>query len=127
MVEIDRAINGFLTYADRNIFSKMTSAQQIVIGTIVNMAMEKPEKTKELVMDNSFLKTFDMVNSNGEIDIEFVFRNLKKTIEQKGELIINLPAFDIPLVGKKQLFGEKLTFKSYDIDELYREITGGNL
>ena len=55
------------------------------------------------------------MDSEGNVDLEPIMRDLKREIDRKGKLSVEIPMFG------------KMSFTAADVDEIYREITGGIL
>ena len=55
------------------------------------------------------------MDSEGNVDLENLAKDLKREIERKGKISVEVPMFG------------KISFVASDIDEIYREITGGIL
>ena len=116
MVEFNRVIDGLLRYANTNILSKMNSLQEIGARLVIARIVGNPEVLKQNLINNGFVKTLAIMDSNGNVDLEPIMKDLKKEIEnKKGKLDIEIPMFG------------KLTFEPSDIDDIYKEITGGTL
>ena len=73
MVEFNRVIDGLVRYMNKNIFPKMIPEQRAAVRTILGMGLEKIEKIRPLLIENGFIKTFGIINLNGEVDVDFVF------------------------------------------------------
>ena len=55
------------------------------------------------------------MDSEGNVELEPLMRDLRKEIERKGKMTVEIPMFG------------KISFTGEDVTELYREITGGVL
>jgi hypothetical protein len=84
---------------------------RIAVGRIIG----NPEALKQSLMANGIVRTFAIFDSEGNVDLENLARDLKREIERKGKISV-----EIPIIGK-------LSFVASDIDDIYREITGGIL
>ena len=115
MIEFNRVIDGLARYANTHIFSNMNGLQEIGARLVVGRIIGNPEMLKQNLINNGFVKTLAIMDSNGNVDLEPIMRDLKKEIERKGKLVVEIP-----------LFG-KMTFVPADIDDIYREITGGGI
>lgn len=127
MVEFNQAIDGLLKYANKNIFPNMIPAQRMAVRMLLGMSLDKIEKIKPALINNGFIKTFEIINSDGKVDIDFVCKHLKNEIEKEGKVTIKMPIIEIPLLGEINLLGNSMTFTVADVDELYNDITGGIL
>jgi hypothetical protein len=68
------------------------------------------EDLKRSLIDNTFFRTFAIIDSNGNVDVDGLIKDLKEQVAQKGKLVIALPMFG------------NFTFTAADIDELHRHI-----
>lgn len=115
MIEFNRVVDGINRYIDSNIYSGMNDWQEILARIAVGRFFDNQENIKKTLIENGYIKTFAIMDANGNVDVENLGRELKREIERKGQLSVSIP-----------LFG-KMTFTAKDVNELYREITGGEL
>lgn len=115
MVEFNRVVDGISRYLNNNLFKNMNDWQEILARLAVGRIIGNPEDLKRSLMGNGIVRTFSIMDSEGNVDLEPLMRDLKREIERKGKLTI-----DIPMFGK-------MSFVASDIDDIYREITGGVL
>ena len=90
----------------------MNSLQEIGARLIVGRVIGNPEVLKQNLINNGFVKTLAIMDSEGNVDLEPIMKDLKREIEKKGKLVIEIPMFG------------KMTFVPADIDDIYKEITG---
>ena len=114
MVEFNRVVDGLLRYINNNVFKNMNDWQQVLARIAIGRI--NPEDLKQSLTANGFVRTFAIMDSDGNVDLEPLARDLKREIENKGGRL----SIEIPLFGK-------MIFKPADIDEIYKEITGGIL
>ncbi|MBQ5897856.1 MAG: hypothetical protein IIW81_05265 [Oscillospiraceae bacterium] len=114
MVSFEQILDGVARYLNKYLFSKMNDWQEVLARLAVGRVMEN-ENLKQSLMANPFVRTFAIFDSEGNVELEPLMRDLRKEIEKKGKMTV-----DIPLFGKISFTGE-------DVTELYREITGGVL
>ena len=115
MVEFNRVIDGFARYLNKNLYANMNDWQEILARIAVGRIIGNPEELKKSLAENGIVRTFAIMDSDGNVDLEPLARDLKREIERKGKLTVNIPMFG------------KISFVASDIDEIYREITGGIL
>ena len=111
MVSFEQILDGIARYLNKYLFSKMNDWQEVIARIAVGRIMEN-ETLKQSLMANPFVRTFAIFDSEGNVELEPLMRDLRKEIEKKGKMTV-----DIPLFGKISFTGE-------DVTELYREITG---
>ena len=109
-MEFERVINGLLKYLDKELYNEMTDLQEILARIAVGRMIGDTNALKESLMNNAFVKTFAIIDSNGNVDVDGLIKDLKEQIERKGKISIS-----IPLLGK-------FSFIAEDVDELHRII-----
>ena len=112
MVEFNRVIDGLARYINNNIYANMNDWQEVLARIAVGRIIGNPEMLKQSLQENGIVRTFAVMDSVGNIDLEPIMRDLKREIERKGKLTVNIPMFG------------KMSFVPQDVDEIYREITG---
>ena len=115
MVEFNRVIDGLARYMNNNLFANMNDWQEVVARVAVGRIIGTPESLKQSLMANGIVRTFAVMDSEGNVDLEPIMRDLKREIDRKGKLTVEIPMFG------------KMSFVASDIDDIYREITGGIL
>lgn len=115
MVSFEQIIDGVARYLNKYLFSKMNDFQEVIARIAVGRIIGNPEALKQSLQANGIVRTFAVMDSDGNVDLEPIMRDLKREIERKGKLTVEIPMFG------------KISFLPQDIDEIYREITGGVL
>ena len=115
MVNFNQVLDGLTRYLNKNFYSNLNDWQEIVARLAIGRITENAETLKQSLQANPFVRTFAMFDSEGNVDLEPIMRDLKREIERKGKLTVEIPMFG------------KISFLPQDIDEIYREITGGML
>ena len=111
-VKFENIIEGINRYLDKEIYINLNDLQELTARFVLGRINQNTEMIKKAFMDNGFIKTFDLIDSDGMVDIDLIMREIKKEIEQKGKLQV-----EVPLIGK-------LTFIPADVDVLKNYITG---
>lgn len=106
----EKVIDGILRYLDREIFSNMNDWQEFMARLIVGRITENADSVKQYLTKNGFVRTLGVFDYEGNMDIDSILHDVKREIERKGSLQI-----DIPLIGK-------MTFKPADVDMLRDDI-----
>jgi hypothetical protein len=114
-MKFDRVLYGINKYLDKEIYAGMNDWQEVVARVAVGRIIGNPESLKQSLMANGIVRTFAVMDSEGNVDLEPLMRDLKREIDRKGELTVEIPMFG------------KMSFVASDIDDIYREITGGIL
>ena len=111
-VKFETVLDGVNRYIDKEIYGNLNDLQEFVARLVVGRVNGNSEGIKNTLMHNGFAKTLCIVDSEGMVDVEQLLQEIRKEIERKGSLQI-----DIPLIGK-------LTFHTSDVDVLRNEIVG---
>lgn len=112
-MNLDRVFNGIIKYLDREIFPHMNDWQDMIARIYVSRVMGDPEKLKQTVMGNPFLRTFAIMDGEGNVDIDHLLNDIRAQIEKKGKLELNIPMFG------------KFNFMPNDVDKLRYYIMEG--
>lgn len=115
MVSFNQVLDGLARYLNKNFYSNLNDFQEVIARIAVGRIIGNPESLKQSLSANPFVRTFAIFDSEGNVELEPIMRDLKKEIERKGKLSVEIPMFG------------KISFLPQDIDEIYREITGGML
>lgn len=113
MQRFEKVIDGIFKYLDREIFSKMNDWQELVARIAVSRVVGNSEQLKNSLMNNSILRTFAIIDSDGNVDVDGLIKDIKAQLEAKGRLEITLPIFG------------KMAFQPADADILYHYIMEG--
>ena len=111
-MSFERVINGILSYLNAEIYNKMNSWQEVLARVAVSRMIGNSEELKRSLTNNSFFRTFAIIDSHGNVDVDGLVNDLKTQIAEKGKLVISLP-----MLGN-------FTFTAEDVDELHRHIRG---
>ena len=111
-MNIERVMNGVARYMDREIYSNMNDWQEVVARLAVSRLLGN-RNLENTLMNNAYIRTFAIVDSDGNVDVDGLYRDLKTLVQQKGKVEISLPIFG------------KYTFHETDVDNLYNCIMGG--
>ena len=110
--EFEKVIDGLSRYIDNEIYSGMNDYQEFLARLFVGRIIGNEHKVKESLINNGFIRTFGIIDSDGMVDIDSLAQDLKREIGRKEKI-----TFSIPMFGK-------MTFHPTDVDVLYRTITG---
>ena len=110
-MKFDRVLYGINKYLDKEIYAGMNDWQEVVARIAVSRIIGN-KNLEQTLLGNSYIKTFAIADTEGKIDVEGLYRDLKKLIQAKGKIEIELPIFG------------KFTFTESDVDCLYSCIRG---
>ena len=112
-VKFENVVDGINRYIDKEILRKLDGMQEFVARLVIGRINQNVDSVKELLMNNGFIKTLSIIDSEGMVDIDHLLQDVRKEIDRQGCIHVN-----VPLIGK-------LTFKAEDVDALRSEIMGG--
>ena len=102
-----------MKYLDREIFSAMNDWQEVLARIAVGRIAGNTEQLKNSLTENVFVKTFAIIDSNGNVDVTGLMEDLRRQIRAKGKLDITIPMFG------------KFSFTEADVDKLHGFIMEG--
>ena len=111
----EKVIEGIAQYINTHLYSKMNDWQEFIARVFIGRFFENTDGMKSSLINNGFIRTFGVVDSDGNIEVVQLAKDMKREIARKGQL-----SFDIPMFGK-------MTFSPDDVNELFRIITGEEL
>ena len=111
-MNFDRVVNGIMKYMDREIFANMNDWQEMLARIAVARLLGNTEQLKVSIMSNPFVRTFAIIDENGNVDVDGLHRDIRERVRAKGKL-----EFTIPMFGT-------FRFTEADIDRLYSTIKG---
>ena len=107
-MEFEKVIRGILKYLDRELYPNMVDWQEMLTRIAISRIIGDEGKLKTSLMNNSFVKTFSIIDADGRVDVDGLMRDIKRQIEAKGKL-----EFSVPMLGK-------FSFVADDVDTLHR-------
>jgi hypothetical protein len=110
-MNVDRVLNGIVKYMDREILSSMNDWQEF----LARLAMARllgNKNFESMILDNPYVKTFAIIDENGNVDVDGLHKDFKTLIQSKGKIEIALPMFGT------------YTFNESDVDKLFDCIRG---
>lgn len=113
--EFEKVMDGIVEYINEELLSRMNDVQEFTARVIIGRVLNNQESLKDTLMDNPFLKTFGIVDSEGMVDVGSLACDIKRELVRREKLTITIPMFG------------KITFKPSDVDALYRTITNEEL
>jgi hypothetical protein len=109
--KFEKVLDGIADFINKEIYSGMNDWQELVARITVGRFLSNNQSVKESLMNNGYIRTFGLIDSEGMVDVDTLIADIKKVITEKGKLTV-----DIPMFGK-------MTFKPEDADKLKEHIT----
>lgn len=110
-VPFNRVLNGASAFIEKNIMPGMNDWQEIAARIALGRVFDNRDALKAYLVNNGYIRTFAMIDDEGNVDIDRLASDLKREIEKKGKIEVNL-----------KIFG-KMKFDASDVDTLHRMIT----
>lgn len=112
MVTYNQVANGVSRFVDEEILSKLQGKAKIALGVGTGIMLRRGENLFNAIKEQPLIKMLEIVDENDNIDIEIIYEELKKQMENGSE------SFNVPMVGK-------ITLTKDDVDKLYSLIVEG--
>ena len=112
LYKFEKVMEGISNYINAEVYSGMNDLQEIAARIVIGRLIGNEETIKKALVNNGVIRTFGIIDGEGMVDIESLAKDLKREIERKGKLVVNIPMFG------------KLTFVPDDVDTLYKYIIG---
>jgi hypothetical protein len=109
-MKFEQVLNGVVKYIDKEIYPGMNDWQEMLARIAVSRIIGNTENLKTTLSSNPFLRTFAIIDNDGNVDLESLIKDLKSQMEKKEKLKVSL-----------SIFGD-LTFTPQDVDKLYATI-----
>lgn len=113
MVKFEKVLDGVAKFMDKEIYPKMNDWQEVLVRVAEGRILDNRELVKNALVNNGIVRTFGVIDEDGFVDIERLAADLKKEIQKKTKMKIEIP-----------LFGS-MTFLPGDVDKLCKFITEG--
>ena len=110
--EFEKVINGIAKYIDKEVYPAMNDLQEFGARILVGRILNNQQAVKSALINNGFIRTFGVIDSDGMIDVEELAKEIKTELSKKEKITFNIPMFG------------KMTFKPSDVDVMYYTIVG---
>ncbi len=109
-VSFETVLNGIAKYIDKNVYTGMNDWQELIARIFVGRIFDARESLKSAFVNSGFIRTFGIIDENGDIDVESLAKDIKREIQRKERISVSIP-----------MFGQ-MTFVPQDVDDLYNMI-----
>ena len=109
-MEFERVIKGITKYLNNEIYAGMNDWQEMLARIAVSRMIGNTNNLKNTLINNPFVRTFPIIDENGDVDIEGLLEDIKSQLNEKGKITFSLPMFG------------NFTFTPADVEKLHREI-----
>ena len=110
-VSFETVLDGIAKFLDKNIYTGMNDWQELIARIFAGRIFDARESIKTAIVNSGFIRTFGIIDEDGNVDIESLAKDIKRELQRKEKITISVP-----------MFGQ-MTFVPQDVDELYNLIT----
>ena len=109
-MEFERVIKGITKYLNNEIYAGMNDWQEMLARIAVSRMIGNTNNLKNALINNPFVRTFAIIDENGDVDVEGLMQDIKSQLAEKGKITFTLPMFG------------NFTFTPADVEKLHRDI-----
>jgi hypothetical protein len=92
-VKYERVIDGLLRYLNKEIYPTMSELQMFGARLAVARMVKNKDTLRVFLTENPFLKTFSIMDSEGNVDIDDIACILKEQLSEIGKIRIDTKIF----------------------------------
>lgn len=105
-VSFETVLNGIAKFIDKNVYTGMNDWQELIARIFVGRIFDARENLKSALVNCGFIRTFGIIDEDGNIDVENLAKDIKKELQRKEKITVSVPMFG------------KMTFVPQDVDDL---------
>lgn len=105
-VSFETALDGIAKFIDKNVYAGMNDWQELIARIFVGRIFDARENLKSAFVNSGFIRTFGIIDEDGNIDIDSLAKDIKRELQRKEKITVSVP-----------MFGQ-MTFVPQDVDEL---------
>lgn len=110
MYSYEKVLNGLTKYIDDEIVNKLPGWKKWVVGSGIGIMLSNADNVFNQIKSNEFVKMLNLVDEQGRINVEEIYKELKKQAQNSSASI------ELPMVGA-------FVLNEQDVDKLYHLIT----
>lgn len=110
----ETVLNGIAKFIDKNVYAGMNDWQELIARIFVGRIFDARENLKSAFVNSGFIRTFGIIDENGNVDVESLAKDIKREIQRKEKITVSIP-----------MFGQ-MSFVPQDVDDLYNMIAEEN-
>lgn len=92
-MEFNKVINGLVKYIDKEIIKDMNQWQELMARVSMSRIIGNSNSIKNALSNNPFIRTFAIIDDEGNVDVDGLAQDIKRIIRDKGFVEISLPMF----------------------------------
>lgn len=110
MVKFERVIDGINRFLNAELYANMNDWQEVFARIAISRFVGNVSTVKNVLMNNPFIQTLAIIDSEGNVDVDGIMRDLREQLAKKERI-----EFTVPMFGK-------FIFSVGDVDKLHKTI-----
>ena len=100
IVTTDQLHRAIMTYAEEEIAAKANGVAKFAAYFLISSLYDHPEKTVGALMNSGFIRMTDLINSDGTIKADELYKTARSAMEKARSITISGITFSIPDIDK---------------------------
>lgn len=113
MVKFEKVLDAAVRFFNEEIVPGMNDWQEIAARIAIGRIYEGQDVIRAQLAGNGIVRTFGVMDGDGNVDAERLMAEVRREIERKGKMQLAVPGFG------------KFTFTASDVDKLSKYIMEG--
>lgn len=109
-VSINCVMDAMVKYIDEMIIPNMNDWQEVAARIAIGRVINKRDDLKRYIVNTGYIRSFALIDDDGNVDIDQLVADLKREIDRKGKLSV-----DLKFLGK-------MRFDVKDVEKLHQMI-----
>ena len=93
MVEFEKVLKGLEKYICNEMYKNLTDWQIFIADIAVGKIVNRGEALKQVLKNNTIIQMLDVMDEDGNVDVEGLLKEIKHKMEEVGHLSFTLPIF----------------------------------
>lgn len=107
-MQFEKVLHGIMKYINKEIAPSLNDWQSMLMRVAMARILGNKENIKKMLTENPFIKTFAIIDADGDVDVSGLMKDIKGEIEYSGGNF----EFTLPLFGT-------FNFSAADVDRLH--------
>lgn len=92
-MEFNRVLNGIVKYINKEMICNLNSWQELLARVSMSRVLANSSAIKTWLVENPLIKTFAVIDENGNVDVDGLMEDIKTVMKEKGFIEIDIPIF----------------------------------
>ncbi len=93
MLEFEKVLKGIEKYIYRELYKGLTDWQCFMAEIAVKRIVNRSDVLKETLKSNPVIQMLDIMDEDGNVDVEGLMSDIRSKIEEMGKLSLSIPLF----------------------------------